>query len=50
MDVDWILFGLGYLLFLVLSRGVLGGATKAMTDWGAANARRRRLTTSSTSS
>jgi hypothetical protein len=46
MDLDWILLAAGYVLFLLLSRGVLGGATKALSDWGGASARARRVTSS----
>jgi hypothetical protein len=48
MDLDWIVLGAAYVLFLILSRGVLGGASKAVRDWGGANAARvRRMKASS---
>ena len=38
MDIDWIMLAAGYVLFLILSRGALSGAGKAMSEWGGASA------------
>ena len=46
MDMEWIAIAAGYVLFLILSRGALTGAGKAMRDWGGATARARRASSS----
>ncbi len=50
MDMEWIALAAGYVLFLILSRGVLNGAGKAMRDWGGASAQARRAPSSEPSS
>ena len=42
MDADWIVLAGAYVLFLILSRSVLGGAVKALSEWGRVSARTRR--------
>jgi hypothetical protein len=47
MNVKLMLIGVGYLVFLLLSRGAIGGAARALRDWGRTTSDPRRPSTSS---
>jgi len=47
MDTGLILIAAGYVLFLLLSSGIIAGAAKALTGWGRSSVQPPRATTSS---